>query len=126
MGQKESWMGVMASKHLPGGTEGYRDKLQLSKAQYEAVVLPGAGDYHKVKNEQTVHNDFLHMAKLGQEKQTSTAPNCFPPNPIAQSGLNTIFIQYFKSTLGFFFYSNIQKLLRTALKLFVRQYFTSL
>lgn len=68
-------MGVMASKHLPGGTEGFRDKLQLSKAQCEAVVLPGAGDYHKVKNEPTVYNDFPHMTKLGQEKQTGTAPN---------------------------------------------------
>lgn len=65
----------MASKHLPDETEGYRDKLQFSKAQYGAVALPGAGDYHKVKNEQTVSNDFLHMTKPGQEKQTSTAPN---------------------------------------------------
>lgn len=75
MGQRGSWVGVTTAKHLPGETEGFRDKLQLSKAQYEAVVLPGAGDYHKVKNEQTVYNDFLHMTKLGQEKQTGTAPN---------------------------------------------------
>lgn len=75
MRQRGSWMGVTASKHLSGETEGYRDKLQVSRAQCEAVVPPGAGDYHQVKNEQTVCNDFLHMTKLGQEKQTSTAPN---------------------------------------------------
>lgn len=68
-------MGVTASKHLPGETEGYRDKLQLSRAQYGAVLLPTAGDYHKVKNEQIVYNDFLHMTKLRQGKQTSTAPS---------------------------------------------------
>lgn len=95
VGQRGSWTSVTASKHLPGERGAYSDKLQLSRAQCEAVVLPGAGDYHKVKNEQTAYNDFLHMTKLGQEKQTSTAPNWFQPNPIGQSGLNTIFIQYF-------------------------------
>lgn len=68
-------MATKAFQHLPDETEGCDDKLQVSRAQHVSVVLPGAGDYQKVKNEQTVYNDFLHMTKLSQEKQLNKAPN---------------------------------------------------
>lgn len=57
-------MAIEAFKHLPDETEGYNDKLQVSRTQYATVVLPGVGDYQKAKNEQTAYNDFLHMTKL--------------------------------------------------------------
>ena len=57
-------MAIKAFKHLPDETEGYKDKLQVSRTQYETVVLPGVGCYEKVKKEQTVSNDCLHMTKL--------------------------------------------------------------
>lgn len=57
-------MAVKAFKHLPDETQGYNDKLQVSRTQDETAVPPGVGDYQKVKNEQAVYNDFLHMTEL--------------------------------------------------------------
>lgn len=57
-------MTIKAFKHLPDETEGYSDKLQVSRAQCETVVLPGVGGYQKLKNKQAVYKDFLHSTKL--------------------------------------------------------------
>lgn len=57
-------MTIKAFKRLPDETEGYSDKLQVSRAQCETVVLPGVGGYQKVKNKQAVYKDFLHLTKL--------------------------------------------------------------
>ena len=52
-------MAIKAFRHLPDEREGHNEKLQC-----ETVVLPGDGDCQKVKNEQTIYADFLHVTKL--------------------------------------------------------------